>query len=68
VTCPRDEAAHSTRAQAIDQAVDQGLRPYFPVSLGETCLGEGKRLGHEGGKRHQVDAETHVDGLDLVLY
>jgi hypothetical protein len=67
VTCPREEAVHNARAQAIDQAVDQGLRPYFPVSLSETCLCVGERLGDESRKRHQVDAEAHVDGLDLVL-
>ena len=30
------------------------------------CAGA-ERLGHERGKRHEVDAEAHVDALDLVL-
>jgi hypothetical protein len=67
MACPGGEAAHGARAQAIDQPVDQGLRPYFPFGLSETRLCRGKRLGEEGRKRHQVDAEAHVDRLDLVL-
>ena len=37
----------------------------FPC-VSEVCAGE-KRLGHERGKRHEIDAEAHVERLDLVL-
>ncbi len=37
----------------------------FPC-VSEVCAGA-KRLGHERGKRHEVDAEAHVERLDLVL-
>ena len=67
VAFARDKTAHGARAQAIDQAVDQGLCRHLLPARGETCLRRQKRLGNRSGKRHQVDAEAHVDPLDLVL-
>ena len=67
VASHRKEAAHGARAQAIDQAVDQRFGRGLSVPLRERGLRRGKRLGHERGKRHEIDAEAHVERLDLVL-
>ena len=68
MTCARKEAAHRAPSQAIDQAVDQSLGPYLPVGLGQSRLGEGKRLGDKSRKRHEVHAKPHVEGLDPILH
>ena len=67
VASHRKEAAHGARAQAIDEAVDQRFGRGLSVPLRERGLRRGKRLGHERRKRHEIDAEAHVERLDLVL-
>jgi hypothetical protein len=67
VACLGHEPAHGTGAQAIGEAIDQRFRLCFAFPLGKRGLCRRKLFGGKRRERHQIDAETDVDRLDLVL-
>ena len=65
--CNRPDAIEISFADAIGEKIDQAR--HIRLDLFEQARGDllrRKRLNDDGRERHQLDAETGIDGFDLV--